>query len=1492
MEDVSTAVAGLPPLDRSALVDAIEERLAEHGVCLAAGESGSGKSAVAKTLGEARYGRVVWLTADSLDAPTAERLREQLGLHNPLNDVLASALGTSLVVIDGAERCSGQALQQISRLIKGVRGNPEGGQVRFLVTLQIEATRRVVSRLKEGGLEKAATELIEVERPDEESVGELLSSVHTLSWAALRPELRELLTNLKLLDWVVRATNAGLEFGEGQPVTLTALVDRLWERWIEEDGSAYGRSGLLMKLGDLEASTLADGVPRKSLQYQEQEVLSSLVSGDLVRVRGERVRFAHDLLGDWSRLRLLVGEEPTASAGDRKRAASPRWHRAVRLFGQRLLEQGGGGPEEWRKAITRADDESESGRVVSDLLLESIFFAQNARALLEQAWPMLIADGGRLLDRLLDRFLYVATVPNDRLEEVFKSPGEAARFEHLFRLPFGPYWRGVLETLHAHGEDVAVLCPLAGARVARLWLRSVPLTLGKTMRFPWRREAALVALDIARQLRRPGNDSTDDERKMAYEAVLLAAPDLPEDVTLFCREVAELVPRPREKSPEEANEEAIQEVAKTDLKRAEIMRRITTPILPRGPLRPQWPDGPLSRVSNSFRHACLESGAFPAFYHTRPDAAVEVLLAISIEEPRHEDPFASSIHVDCGVESWQEGYPPLYSRGPFLEMLREDSGASLTYILRLVNFATRRFVEADQRRPKSEFFQDDPEPEVWVDVGGVRKRWLGDNRVFRWHNDWPLESKLITCSLMALEFWLYEELEKEKDVSRALIRILTESESLAFAGLLIDVGKRYPALFSGPLRPLLAIAPLYRLDMRACIERQGASVGLMGWGMGQPDGLVKMAREWHGQPHRKQFLRELVQRLLLVDSDLKAFFVGVRGSWLAEIGEDERHPLRYLVEQLNPDNFVFERVDEKHVLVTLRLPEALEREAEESNRQREDEMLLMMTPMQCRMRLDKNDPLKDDELDKFWATLQRLNTLTPSPNDGFGTNDPIHGVLGGVAVLIVLNREWLTADPARLQWCRQKLFEVYQSPPPQSQFDSEESAGNYRWDAFAAEAGAVLWAEDSTDPLARSLVAHGATAYHYATVSLTLSRTAALRERLGEEFRRLVSLAIRFATVRAVLMWRASARQGPGEWGGRAQDLYSAFMEGSLLPDFPSLSEENGEASRAIEELRREQRRQWTERTKGVGAVEVTESHSPPPCPRRRRAVSLDTRQLVAALNPLTPGTVSTDSEIESWATMLGGMLTLALGAVPRNATRRQAGDNLPTDFDGWLFRQISGILPRISREHARRLWRPIFDLGTPGHHWVDQFFWSWFAQGYHQAPTPEAFAAIWEEMIRYAVGHVGWSTEQDTFDLAGIVKELLGCSHGMETVAKDAAYTESLGRLTPVFEEAGKKWFGMARVVGGFARFAVAPAATQLLLPAVRWLSKASEKVKNTKTERNLDDALVTLLHEAWERHRLELGQDRDHMAAFQEMLTRLAARAGHAALALRDRVVRELSS
>jgi hypothetical protein len=44
-----------------------------------------------------------------------------------------------------------------------------------------------------------------------------------LRWASLRAELRPLLTNLKILDWVVCAVRSGKAIDEGRIIGLTAL---------------------------------------------------------------------------------------------------------------------------------------------------------------------------------------------------------------------------------------------------------------------------------------------------------------------------------------------------------------------------------------------------------------------------------------------------------------------------------------------------------------------------------------------------------------------------------------------------------------------------------------------------------------------------------------------------------------------------------------------------------------------------------------------------------------------------------------------------------------------------------------------------------------------------------------------------------------------------------------------------------------------------------------------------------------------------------------------------------------------------------------------------------------------------------------------------------------------------------------------------------------------------------------------------------------------
>jgi hypothetical protein len=83
MADVRTEIAGLPALTRVADRATIQNCLDEHRACLLVGESGCGKSALAKDIGQARYRRAVWIADHTLDHDTAVQFESDLGISHP-----------------------------------------------------------------------------------------------------------------------------------------------------------------------------------------------------------------------------------------------------------------------------------------------------------------------------------------------------------------------------------------------------------------------------------------------------------------------------------------------------------------------------------------------------------------------------------------------------------------------------------------------------------------------------------------------------------------------------------------------------------------------------------------------------------------------------------------------------------------------------------------------------------------------------------------------------------------------------------------------------------------------------------------------------------------------------------------------------------------------------------------------------------------------------------------------------------------------------------------------------------------------------------------------------------------------------------------------------------------------------------------------------------------------------------------------------------------
>jgi hypothetical protein len=865
----------------------------------------------------------------------------------------------------------------------------------------------------------------------------------------------------------------------------------------------------------------------------------------------------------------------------------------------------------------------------------------------------------------------------------------------------------------------------------------------------------------------------------------------------------------------------------------------------------------------------------------KPDAALEVLLAVCIEEPQREDYSTRSMR-ECGVEHWHSGDPPLFCRGPFYQFLRLAPEQGLSFVFRLINFATRRFAGDES---------------MAITIANESRAWFGDNRVFRWHHDWPLsDGAVIHSSLMALEQWLYEQIDRGENIDPWLARILGESESLAFAGLLFDIGKRLPSLFGGVLKPLLRSWVLLEWDRQATTLRQQDSGPLGYWAM-QPRLMIKMGRRWYGMPHRRNLLIYLnggIIDTIIGDEKQGPFLDGLRAEWTGKLdAEGQPETLRLLIERFNPANYTFEIRDGKRVPVGFQWPDGIERRNAEDLRRIGAESTAMRLPQRCRERLDAAQPLSQGELAWLWAYLQDIGAgPAPVAVDG----DPIiHAedvICGGIALLVALHHDWLAADSERMAWCRRKLEAVLERPPSLFRFDSETASGECKWETFAAEAGVALLARNRNDVLGRRLSATGVIGFHYGTTARTMLSACSHREQLGDDFDRMLGLAIRWAGLRTPLAFarramRARLNETDEAWNERKEALLRDFVEQRSSVELPDIMAVNATTAAEIEAV---EARLFPEIARARGSRRRS----------RRRAgqsretlypdrLRLDSRVISSAfvwldLRSARPG------ERRRWLGYVRNFLDLTLGSLPQiDDPRQQDIDGLPDEFHDWTFAVVACAISCLTAaEDPRALWQPILDRGAPAHEWVERFCWEWFTAGLRAARTPEEFVRLWSAMVEHALASTAWEPGPNrSYDLAGMVFELLGFDARMNKLGQNAAFTTAVAGMEGIFARAADRWFCMPKVVTGFLNFVIQPAAAGLLLPGIQWLAAVVPSFDSYDWRHGLEESLLSFLHVSWERQRDRISGDPTLQGPFLSLLACVISRGGHAAIALRDRVV-----
>ncbi len=261
----------------------------------------------------------------------------------------------------------------------------------------------------------------------------------------------------------------------------------------------------------------------------------------------------------------------------------------------------------------------------------------------------------------------------------------------------------------------------------------------------------------------------DALERSAFRSALAGAAELPSEVGSFALDAAERIASPERIRP-----------THVQVGRAFGGYQATLP--------PPWPDGPLARVNQSFIGAVTDTDTLDKLIDARPTVARQVLLACLIEEPVAEDPHSYSSEfqrrrLDLNdIHSW---YPPLYLRGSFLLFLRRQPCEGLEAIIRLVNFAVGRWAAYREQ-------EQDPVPTVRIELQDHERTLIGDFDVYmayRDHGPWPHS---VVVALMALEKWMYDQMELGAPLDETISTILSRTNSVAFAAVLMIVGTKYP----------------------------------------------------------------------------------------------------------------------------------------------------------------------------------------------------------------------------------------------------------------------------------------------------------------------------------------------------------------------------------------------------------------------------------------------------------------------------------------------------------------------------------------------------------------------------------------------------------------------------------------------------------------------------------------------------------------------------
>ena len=694
---------------------------------------------------------------------------------------------------------------------------------------------------------------------------------------------------------------------------------------------------------------------------------------------------------------------------------------------------------------------------------------------------------------------------------------------------------------------------------------------------------------------------------------------------------------------------------------------------------------------------------------------------------------------------------------------------------------------------------------------------------------------------MAFEKWLIDSSDAGDDISGVIQHCLSKGTSVAIVGVLASLLCHRPELAKADLRPLLTVPELYLWDK--IYKSEDHDYLLMSFTLRPPE-LQEAAHAWHNLPHRGRTIEMVAVNLFLEDPTEGDFFGELARTFSRRPPERRPGYVESLAATFDRKNWTYEEGT-----WSFEPPSELVAKNREFEEWHAEQSFWLTTPRLLRRAIDESadDSRASDEVGELRADWEQLvETLQSGVPENLRDLFVPQDISCGIAALLLLRfHNWLLANPDVYAWCRETITSALAASQPRHPLDVPDSLGDWRWDCFAGEGLAVLFADQPDDPELRKAVTDVAFGFRHDPVVRLIARMHERREAIGEDFRRTQHLI--------VLASREVPEDDADAFRRRAIE---DFVEADLDPEVPD----------------------WLP----LAIPDPT----PRPTPGYGGPLAVSVQRLWTSWRFVRSQRDLNDEDRVAWLRHLELNVELLVARARRDVdVDREEAAGTPYQHEYQLLHGLpSWILDLDDPADARTLWQPILEMGSYARHWVESFLHTWVLEGLRADPVPTAFVEIWLEMLDFASTAEAWRRGIAGYGSHGNWAALLGLDW-ISIPLWEIRHRPVVEKLEACFKKWLDDWFEDYDAPRRLARFLETSAGRVLLKDGLPRLASAFPRDSQYADDQAEDD-VASLLVELWAEERERVQSDHELHSAFRSLLRTLVDKQNPVAMELAARI------